>query len=153
MTNLQLEINWKITCLTYYFNGFHYFSVSNPGACYLIVKRLVVFNFISIRICQRLYYIRNILWMCYRIHIERTNENLRSKNQMLIRIEFFKAFLALSCNPHTFQTCKSSKKGKKRLLLSGSIYTEDHFSVDAIFSYILYVKDNGLLFHLYFYSL
>lgn len=63
-------------------------------AYYLIVKSLV-FNIIFIRICQRLYYIRNILWMCYRIHIERTEENLKVKNQVLIRIEFFKAFLAL----------------------------------------------------------
>lgn len=44
-----------------------------------------------------------------------------------------------------FQNCKDSKKGKKRLLLSGFIYIKDHFIIDAIFSYILYVKDNEWL--------
>lgn len=81
--------------------------------------------------------------MCYRIHIKRTDENLKVKNQVLIRTEFFKAFLALQLNPQMFQTCKGSKEGKERLLLSGFIYIEDHFIVDAIFSYTLYVKDNG----------
>lgn len=80
--------------------------------------------------------------MCFRIHMKRTDENLKVKNQVLIRTEFFNIFLVLQLNPQMFQTCKGSEKGKKKLLLSGFTYIEDHF-VDGILSYIIFVKDNG----------
>lgn len=88
--------------------------------------------------------------MCYNIHIERADENLKVKNQVLIRIEFFKAFLALQLNPQMFQTCKDREKGKKRLLLSGFIYIEDHFIVDAIFSYNFICQRSWMTFMHFF---
>lgn len=91
--------------------------------------------------------------MCYRIHIKRTDENLKVKNQVLVRTEFFKAFLALQLNPQMFQTCKGSEKGKKRLLLSGFIYILRTILLLTLYLVVFYMSKMNDFIHLYFHIL
>lgn len=113
-------------------------------ACDLIFKRLI-FDIIFIRIFQRLYHIRNILWMCYRIHIKRADENLKVKNQVLIRTEFSKLSQLFSWIPRCSKLVKARKRAKRGYCIQG-LYILRIILLLMLFLDILYVKDNGWLF-------
>lgn len=83
--------------------------------------------------------------MCYRIHIKRADENLKVKNQVLIRTEFSKLSQLFSWIPRCSKLVKARKRAKRGYCIQG-LYILRIILLLMLFLDILYVKDNGWLF-------